>query len=392
MCKRIFILIILFLFSCNSVQKSTLIVVSFDGFRYDYVDYVDTPNFDFIEKNGVKANSLKPIFPSLTFPNHYSIATGCYADKHQIIGNQFYDVKRDAYYSYKDSKTVQDGSWYGAEPIWVTAHKNNKKSATYFWIGSEAEIDGVRPNIYKTFKPMVNPIEKVDEVIDWINLPMNERPDLVMVYFDEPDYSGHVYGSLSKEVLTQIEKMDATLGYFLDSLRKIKIDFNMIVVSDHGMVDVDDEKNINIYDYIREDTFEVYGRGPFVSLKKIKANSEIDIEIPNAKVFKKEDIPDRFHFVNENTLDYLILSNNGYMINSNKENLKKLPVVGMHGYDPDIKDMHGIFYAYGNQIKKNLKIDSFELINIYPLMCKLLSIPEYRDIDGSLDELKGIFK
>ena len=392
MYKKILILITLFLFSCNSKDNSILIVVSFDGFRYDYVDYVDTPNFDFIAKNGVKAKSLKPVFPSLTFPNHYSIATGCYADKHKIIGNQFYDVKKDAFYSYKDSKTVQDGSWYGAEPIWVTANKNNKKSATYFWIGSEAEIDGIRPDIYKNFKPMVNPIEKVDEVITWIDSPINERPDLVMLYFDEPDHSGHVYGSLSREVLTQVEQMDATLGYLLDSLKKIKIDFNMIIVSDHGMVDVSDKKIINIYDYIKEDAFEVYGRGPFVSLKKNKQNAEVNDKILNATVYRKEDIPNRFHFVNENTLDYLVLANNGYMINPNKENLKKLPVVGMHGYDPDIIDMHGIFYAYGNEFKKSLKIDSFELINIYPLMCKLLNIPEYKDVDGSIEVFKGIFK
>ena len=144
-----FILVNLSFFA--SFDRNITILISFDGFRYDYMDLVETPNFDFIEKNGVKPNSLKPIFPSFTFPNHYSIATGCYTDKHGILGNVFYDFNRNQTYSYKDPSTVRDGSWYGCEPIWVTAEKNNIKSATYFWVGSEEKINNYRPSIYKFY-------------------------------------------------------------------------------------------------------------------------------------------------------------------------------------------------------------------------------------------------
>ena len=127
------------------------LVVSFDGFRYDYLDMASTPNFDKFVKEGTKAESLIPVFPSLTFPNHYSIATGYYSDHHKIIGNTFYSKKLEKTYSMRDSKSVRDGDFYGAEPIWVTAEKNDIHSATYFWIGSEAEIKGYRPSIYKHY-------------------------------------------------------------------------------------------------------------------------------------------------------------------------------------------------------------------------------------------------
>ena len=141
-----------------------------------------------------------------------------------------------------------------------------------------------------------------------------------------------------------------------------------------------------------KNSFEIYGKGPFVSLKKINDNSTMISKIPNASIYKKDSIPDNFHFVNENSLDYLILSDNGYMINPNDKIIKKLPVVGMHGYSPEIINMHGIFYAYGTKIKKNLKIDSFEVIDIYPLMCAILNIPEYHDIDGDLKNVENILK
>ena len=139
---------------------------------YDYLDRdnIDTPNFDNFKKEGVYA-SLVPVFPSLTFPNHYSIATGYHSNKNKIIGNSFFSKTLDRHYSMRDSKAVQDGLFYGMEPIWVTAEKNDIKSATYFWIGSEAEINGYRPSIYKKYDGSVKFESRVDSVVSWFNLP-----------------------------------------------------------------------------------------------------------------------------------------------------------------------------------------------------------------------------
>ena len=200
--KYLFSFIFLFNFLIANIQnnenKSIVILVSFDGFRYDYTERVHTPNFDYIKNNGVKAKSLKPIFPSFTFPNHYSIATGCYADKHGILGNEF--ATSLGQYSYKNKENVQNAKWYGAEPIWVTAEKNGIITATYFWVGSEAPIRGYYPTYYKNYKSGINPKTKVNQVIDWLEFPLEERPRLICLYFNEPDYAGHVYGPDSKEV------------------------------------------------------------------------------------------------------------------------------------------------------------------------------------------------
>ena len=237
---KLYLLIIFSFLTAQSNEDQYVLLVSFDGFRYDYTNRLETPNFDYLVKWGTKSQSLKPIFPSFTFPNHYAIATGCYTNKHKIIGNEFskiFDNENIERYSYKDKTTVQDAKWYGAEPIWVTAEKNNLISATYFWVGSEAPIKGFYPTYYKNYKNGVNPKDKVDQVIEWFSLPVEERPRLVCLYFNEPDHAGHVYGADSEEVNEQIKKSDEVLGYLLKSLTRLDIfnKINLIVLSDHGM-------------------------------------------------------------------------------------------------------------------------------------------------------------
>ena len=386
----IFLIHFCLLGSSNSEQY--VILVSFDGFRYDYADRVDTPSFDFLEKNGIKAKSLKPVFPSFTFPNHYSIATGCYADKHGIIGNEF--INNIGEYSYRDKNTVRDRKWYGAEPIWVTAEKNNIISATYFWVGSEAKIGSFYPTYYKHYESGIDSYLKVNQVIDWLNLPIGDRPRLICLYFNEPDHAGHVYGANSIEVNHQISKSDEILGYLIESLEKLNISdkINLVVVSDHGMVDVSYKKVINIDDYNLPGI--VYGKGPIVNLMKTESINVIDnFKIPNATIVKGQNNKE-LNF-NNDLYDFLVIADEGWMIYSNNDLKKyngKLPVKGMHGYNSDSLNMHAIFYAYGPLFKKNMKIDTFELIHIYPLLCSMLDIKPYIDIDGDINVLSKTLK
>ena len=396
-----FILIIVSLILCSDKEEQYVILISFDGFRYDYAERVRTPNFDYLENHGVKAKSLKPIFPSFTFPNHYSIATGCYADKHGILGNEFEnDLGK---YSYKDKRTVQDAKWYGSEPIWVTAEKNGIITATYFWVGSEAPIKGYRPTYYKNYRKGVDPRKKVDQVMNWLQLPVDERPHLVCLYFNEPDNAGHVFGPNSNEVNEQIKESDNVLGYLLRSLTKLDIynKTNVIIVSDHGMVDVSVKKVINI------DNFNISGiisgNGPLMSIMGIATKIDLlDLEdehinllptIPHVSIFP---MPESEFFHYDNSLyDFLLVADEGWMMYTYKDIEKyngKLPVKGMHGYDPSNIDMHAIFYAYGPRFKEAMQIDTFELIHIYPMLCELLGISPYENIDGKLDILKPILR
>ena len=395
---KLYLLIIFSLLIGQSNEDQYVLLVSFDGFRYDYTNRLETPNFDYLEKWGTKSKSLKPIFPSFTFPNHYAIATGCYTNKHKIIGNEFskiFDNENIERYSYKNKTTVQDAKWYGAEPIWVTAEKNNLISATYFWVGSEAPIQGFYPTYYKNYKNGVNPKDKVDQVIEWFNLPLEERPRLVCLYFNEPDHAGHVYGADSEEVNKQIKKSDEVLGYLLKSLTKLDIfnKINLIVLSDHGMATVSEERVINIDDFNIDGIID--GEGPLVSIKDTSKSKDLlnQLNIPNTKIVSSLNNED-LHYDNP-LFDYILLADEGWMIydsNIFKKYNGKLPVKGMHGYDSNQMNMHAIFYAYGPKIKENLKIETFELIHIYPLICNILNIPQYDDIDGSIDILKPILR
>jgi len=380
--------IIISLVFCSDNEEQYVILVSFDGFRYDYTERVRTPNFDYLENWGVKAKSLKPIFPSFTFPNHYSIATGCYADKHGILGNEF---KTDlGTYSYKNKNTVQDAKWYGSEPIWVTAEKNGIITATYFWVGSEAPIGGYYPTYYKNYKNGINPKNKVDQVIDWLKLPIDERPRLICLYFNEPDHAGHVFGANSEEVNDKIEESDNILGYLLRSLTKLDVydKTNIIIVSDHGMVDVSEERVINIDDFNISGIID--GKGPIMN---VIFKEEILINIPHITIVPSLE-NNQLHY-NNSIYDFLLIADEGWMMykyDHLEEYNGKLPVKGMHGYNPDNINMHAIFYAYGPKFKRGIQIDTFELFHIYPILCEILGIRPYKNIDGKLEVLKPIFK
>jgi len=406
---------ILFIFSfivslvlCSNNDEQYVVLVSFDGFRYDYTERVSTPNFDAVASNGVKAVSLKPVFPSFTFPNHYSIATGCYADKHGILANEFLNELGE--YSYKNKTTVQDAKWYKAEPIWVTAEKAGLITATYFWVGSEAPIGGYYPTYYKNYQNGIEPNEKINQAKAWLKLPIEKRPRFVCLYFNEPDHAGHVYGEDSDEVIYQIKESDKILGQLIKELKTLDIynNINIVIVSDHGMVNVSNERLININDHLPEWTRNnqnLYGRGPVMNIAFENYDNDIQLNIPDSyNNFLKEYIPHvkiktsknnkELHYHNP-MFDYILIADEGWMIYSDGDIRKynnKLPVVGMHGYDSNSMNMHAIFYAYGPKIKKDLKIDTFELIHIYPLLCKLLGIEPYENIDGKLEVLKPILQ
>ena len=254
-------------------------MVSFDGFRYDYVDMCDTPNFDKIAQNGVKANALIPVFPSLTFPNHYSIATGSYAATHNITGNKFYDKTLKREYSLYKKNTVRDPVFYKSEPIWVTAERQGLKSASYFWVGSEAPIKGYSPSIFKYYDGDVPFKTRIDSIITWFELPEKQRPNLAMLYFSEPDQTGHNLGVDNIEIISVIEEMDGVLGYLINRLKTLDIysELDIIIVSDHGMTNVSKDRRVIIDDYLLNYISQIIlrGEGAFMQID-IETYSDIN--------------------------------------------------------------------------------------------------------------------
>ncbi len=221
----------------KSQQQPYLIVVSMDGFRWDYTDSVPTPNFDRLAQKGVHATSMQVSFPSKTFPNHYTLATGLTPDHHGIVNNNFYAPDLDEHYSLGKRSAVEDGRFYGGEPIWNTAKKNGIKTASFFWVGSEANIQGMRPDYWKRYNGKIPFKQRVDTVMHWLNLPAKQRPHLIMWYAHEPDHTGHATGPHSPQTDSVVMLMDELLGYFMDRLAQQPMadSVNVIITSDHGM-------------------------------------------------------------------------------------------------------------------------------------------------------------
>ena len=399
--------ILFFTYSLLFCHDNYVLMISFDGFRYDYMENIDTPNFDWLASHGVKANSLIPVFPSLTFPNHYSIATGAYAGKHNITGNVFYDKYYNQEYNYKDKNTVQDAKFYKSEPIWVTAERQGVKTSSFFWVGSEAPIKGHFPSKYKIYDGKIPFEQRIDSVMHWFRLPESIRPQLVMLYFSEPDYTGHVYGVNNSIMNEKIKEMDDLLGYIVKSLKKNEIfsKINIIVTSDHGMVNVSKERLIILDEYISLlDELNIYGNGSHMQIDFKNNNALIEKavlqelkSIPNINYWRKDDIPKRFYFNNRNTGSILVLADEGWFLTTQLQLIdKEFSLKGMHGYDPMNLNMHGIFYAYGPLIKSNIVIPSFQNIHIYPFICKLLGIQPYigkhDSPDGDINVLENIIE
>ena len=228
----LFISYLLFQFCYAKKSDEYVLLISMDGFRFDYLEKAETPNFDKLISSGVTSNALVPIFISKTFPNHYSIATGMYAENHGLIANSFYAKDLNKYYSIKDREAVSNGDFYGGEPIWVTAERQGVKSGSYFWVGTEAVINGIQPYYWKKYNQGISFEARIDSVISWFSYPINERPRLVLLYFHEPDWTGHEYGPNSPETVAQIERMDNVLGYLLSQTDNLAISpkLNIIVV------------------------------------------------------------------------------------------------------------------------------------------------------------------
>ncbi len=230
--------------------KPTVILISVDGFRYDYFEKYKPENLNNLARKGVRARWMIPAYPSLTFPNHYTVATGLYPENHGIVGNTIYDPEFDAIFALSKREEVQNGRWWGGEPIWVTAEKQGQRAAAFFFPGTEAEIAGKRPTFWKEFDDKFPNPERVDQILKWLDLPAAERPTFYTLYFSDVDHAGHDFSPDSPEVGKAINNVDDALGRLIDGLKARRIfgkNVNLIIVSDHGMAVMNPTKAVIIY-------------------------------------------------------------------------------------------------------------------------------------------------
>jgi len=387
-----------------SLEKPYLILVSLDGFRWDYVEKYSPPHISNFIKNGVQAASLIPAFPSKTFPNHYTIATGMYPDKHGIIGNSFYSNKKNVTYKVGKRELVEDGTFYGGTPIWIQADKASMVSASYFFVGSEANIQGLYPTYYHKYDGSIKNDIRVTEALNWLALPEKNRPHIITMYFSDMDDIGHRYGpDNDKELKKALFDLDKNLGDLFAGAEATGLPINIIIVSDHGMATVPNTKLISIEDIKNDSLYKVIDNGAIVNIhpkKDVSIDAIIEYLKPkenNFKVYKTENTPGfEYSPKNKDWGAIQILPDFGYYFSSSAGIAKRMKIsattFGVHGYDPKHKDMHGIFYANGPAFKEGYVAPPLKNIDIYPLMCEILDLEIPNDIDGSLNQIKSVLK
>jgi len=381
-----------------AATKPYVILVSFDAFRWDYLNRGISPNLEKVRNDGVSAISLRPAFPSKTFPNHLSIITGMYPSHHGIIQNNFGDPFRKTAYRMADTNAIRDGRWYLGEAFWETAERQGIITASYFWPGSELQLSYRRPTYYQVYDHQ-RPYEKrVDGVIDWLKFPPEKRPHFITLYCHETDSQGHEFGPNSSQENDAIKRLDDIAGYLFQKLDEIQMrdSVNIIFVSDHGMTEISAERSINIEKMVTTPDCKFYDDGPimFVEPQKDKIKevyAQLKKNENHYKVYLRDEVPVYYHFNDHPFIaSIVVVADLGWSITGNKRTTWAEKEKGNHGYDNNQLDMHGIFLAIGPNFKKNYHTGTLWNIDIYPLLCKIFNIYPRTNIDGELERIEFI--
>ena len=385
--------------STKQQEKPYVILISLDGFRWDLADKFNAKNLIRLREKGVKADYLKPSFPSLTFPNHYSIVTGLYPAHHGVVNNIFYDKARDVTFRRADRKMAVDSSWYNGKPLWVLAEEQKMLSAIFYWPGSEISMNGIKPTYLFNYSEIIPLDRRINVVKDWLNLPAEKRPHFIALYFPQVDKAAHANNPDSEETKAAVQLLDDAVGKLVEVADHRNLPINFVVLSDHGMTTVDRENTISLPNAIDLNKFivppgnallNVYAKNP----KDIKPTYKaLKVEAKDYKVYLSKNIPKAWHYNKRNDTynrigDIILIPQLPKVFNINNNQ----PDAGQHGFDPSIEDMHAIFYAWGPNFKSELKIHAFENVNIYPLIAKILGLTYTQQIDGRAKVLSNILK
>ena len=383
----------------SQIDKPYVIYISADGFRNDYADKYQAKNLLALRASGVQATSMKPAFPSVTFSNHYTLATGMYPSHHGIVNNSFYDPKRQQLYTKTDRNSVSDSTWYGGVPIWTLAEQHKMLSAAFYWLGSETAVQGIRPTYWYNFSTKISMDARVAAVKDWLALPAEKRPHLINFYFPEVDVAGHYFGTDSKETAAAVKLVDDAVGEMVGIAKASGLTVNFVFVSDHGMTNADHVNTMPLPSVIDTAKFIVPNGD---ALLQIYAKDKKDIK-PLYKALKSQGadydvyltnkMPKRWHYRAKDNKDGRIGDIILIPLLPKIFNLTgKATNVGKHGFDNDMPDMQATFYAWGPAFKEGITINSFENVHVYPLLAKILGLSYAHKIDGDVKVLAPILK
>lgn len=379
-------------FSANRPHYT--VIVSLDGFRWDYTKMYDTPFLKQIELKGVSA-VMRPSFPASTFPNHYTLATGLRPDHHGIVNNVFWDTGHHITFSMSDEYTRSNPYYYLGEPIWVTAQKQGVKTANVYWVGSDIAVSGHLPTYHKVWaeKPQLTFEQRIEAVIEALSLPEVMRPRLVMAYFDEPDHTGHVYGPHAPETSSMVHRMDSLMHVLYDKIQKLPhgAQINLIITSDHGMTEISPQRFVAHDHYLKKSWVRhIAGTSP-TSIFTREGYQDSVIQalkgVEHLSVWRKTEVPKELHYGSSNRLgDVIVAPDLGWQFAPAPRKLN-----GAHGYSPYCEEMQVVFRAIGPDFKQAHKAPIFDNVDVYSLLCHLLQITPAAT-DGSLDGVANMLK
>jgi alkaline phosphatase D len=366
----------------EQLQKHYVVLVSLDGFRYDYAKRYGAPHLDAIAKNGASTpDGMLPAYPSVTFPNHYTLVTGLYPEHHGIVAMSFYDPERKQRYAYNDPQAAADGSWYRGVPLWSLAEKQGMRAACFFWPGSEAEIAGARPSYYLKYDDAVPDEERIDQVVDWLKLPEPKRPHFITLYFGEVDHAGHKFGPDAVETRAAVRHLDSVIGTLRAHLGKLHLPVDLVVVSDHGMA-TEQGGWIDLDQYADFSGVETVGSLMYPQSEEAAAKlyGKLRIASDKFKVYRRSRMPAELDYTGEPRIgDPVVVPTGPYSIRIHgpvgSSPTSRAPNKGVHGYDPRVMpEMRAIFYAEGPDIRQGVALKSFENVNVFPFLAEILGL------------------
>jgi predicted AlkP superfamily pyrophosphatase or phosphodiesterase len=380
----------------RTVEAPVTILVSIDGFRPDYLDRGVTPNLSALAAGGVSA-VMRPSFPSVTFPNHWTIVTGKVPDHSGIVGNRMEDAARPG-----ETFTMASDDpfwWNAAEPIWVTAQKAGVRTATMFWPGANVgwggtlvpnghgEVAGAtRPQDWQQFNQAVSGAQRVDAVIDWLRRPDAQRPRFVTLYFDTVDVAGHGHGPQAAETTQAVADVDVQIGRLVQGLRDLRQAANLVIVSDHGMAATDSARTIPLDRIANPADYRLLESGPYATLFAVpghEAKLEAALLKPHAHMtcWRKGAVPPRLRYgTNPRIPPYVCLAETGWLIQ--KSAVAGVFHGGAHGYDNRAPDMAALFIANGPAFVAAKRLASFDNTAVNPLLRDLIGLPAGVGLDG----------
>lgn len=379
-----------------------LLLISIDAYRADYYDRGLSPTLQMLAKTGVHADSMQPSFPSLTFPNHYTLVTGLRPDNHGIVNNTMFDPVLGKF-SLGNREAVSDGRWWDeGTPIWETADAHGVRTATMFWPGSEADIHGHHPDYWKPFDDNVSADQRVDQVLAWLDLPPAQRPGFLTLYFDAVDHAGHKHGPDSPQVDAALRHVDAAMARLVAGLKQRHLldRINIIVLADHGMASAPEANSVLLdkrvpLDHVRPVSFGIVaGLNPKPGYDFAAIERQLEAPQKHMRCWDKTRIPARFHYGHNARVPQLVcLADVGWRITTSDyaASHKGRVSIGEHGYDNADPSMQALFIAHGPAFRSGVRYHAFPNVDVYPLMTHLLHIPAAAN-DGSYQAVEGMLK